>query len=51
MLTIGETQLNEIIGFSSDIIADLMPVILLIGGVILAMYILESLLNRNKEKE
>lgn len=51
MITIGETQVNSIIDFASGMISDLVPVFLFIGGVLIGIYILQSLLIKDKNKE
>lgn len=49
MIDITTGQVNDIIGYISGTFSDLMPIILFIGGIITALYILNSVLNKEKD--
>jgi hypothetical protein len=41
-----ENFIADIISYSSGIISDLFPVVLMIGGVVIGMYIIGGLINK-----
>lgn len=49
MVEITSEKLNDIINVISGVTADLMPVILFMGGISLAIFIISSILVRNNE--
>lgn len=49
MITITSAQIEDIIGYITSIFADLLPVVLFIGGIITGIYILMSLLEKKRE--
>ena len=51
MISLPQTAIADITTNMSGIITDLMPVILFLGGIILGIFIISSLLSKdNKEK-
>jgi hypothetical protein len=51
MVEITSEKLNDIINVVSGLTADLMPVILFMGGIGLAIFIISSILGRNNDNE
>ena len=49
MIEITSEKLNDIVNVVSGVTADLMPVILFMGGISLAIFIISSILGRNNE--
>ncbi len=39
------TDITAMIGYSSDLVADLMPLVIVVLGVFLGLYILRAILN------
>lgn len=51
MIEITSEKLNDIVNIVSGVTADLMPVILFLGGISLAIFIISSILDRNNENK
>lgn len=51
MIEITSEKLNDIIDIMSGLTADLMPIILFIGGISLAIFIISSILGRNNNND
>jgi len=51
MIEITSEKLNDIINVISGVTGDLMPVILFLGGISLAIFIISSILGRNNDND
>jgi len=51
MIEITSEKLNDIISVVSGMTADLMPVILFMGGISLAIFIISSILGKNNDND
>jgi len=51
MINLPETAITDISSNMGGVISDLMPLVLFLGGIILAIYIVSSFINNNKDKE
>jgi hypothetical protein len=51
MITLGGGFISGIIGYISDLTGDFMPLILLVTGVTLGLWIFEAVLNSIKNKQ
>lgn len=46
-LTITENEINDLLLYANGIISDVMPIVLLLGGVVMGVYILGRITNHN----
>lgn len=51
MIEITSEKLNDIVSIIGGLTADLMPVILFMGGISLAIFIISSILGRNNDND
>jgi len=50
MINLPSTAITDITSNMTSIITDLMPVVLFLGGIIIAVYIVSSIINKNDKE-
>ena len=47
-LSIQQNEINDLLTYTNGIIGDVMPIVLLVGGIVIGVYILGRLTNNNQ---
>lgn len=51
MINLPITAITDITANMTDVISDLMPIVLFLGGIIVAVYVVSGIINNKVDKE